>query len=109
MSEYKNAVCAVCGAGYRVCAACRNRKTIKSWRTITDSAECYKIYMILHDYTAGFITRESARRMLVHVLEPESQGQGVRPNHDLLVTCQHCRSSTGQENKRSNSQAQGSS
>ncbi len=70
MSEYKNAVCAVCGAGYRVCAACRNRKTIKSWRTITDSAECYKIYIILHDYTAGFITRESARRMLESCILP---------------------------------------
>lgn len=64
MSEYENAVCAVCGAGYRLCAACRNRKTIRSWRTITDSVECYKIYMILRDYTAGVITRENARRML---------------------------------------------
>lgn len=64
MAERTNATCAICGEKYYVCNTCRSTKQLKPWRTITDSIECYKIYMIIHNYTNGLITKEKARKML---------------------------------------------
>ena len=55
MSESLNATCAVCGERYHICNACKSVKTYKPWRTITDSAQCYKLYLIVHDYNNGMI------------------------------------------------------
>ncbi|MGI6095528.1 MAG: hypothetical protein ACOYBL_08870 [Lachnospiraceae bacterium] len=64
MSKEFNAACSICGERYHVCNACKNVKTLKPWRSITDTIDCYKIYMIIHDYNNGAITKESARKML---------------------------------------------
>lgn len=46
-----NANCAICGAGYHICNSCLEQKSLKPWRTITDTIEHYKIYMAIHGYT----------------------------------------------------------
>lgn len=46
-----NAYCSICGKGYHLCYSCSNMKTIKPWRSVTDTIECYKIYLALHGYT----------------------------------------------------------
>lgn len=58
-----NAWCRICGKGYHVCNSCLAQKTIKPWRTITDSMEHYKIYFVLHSYTISK-DKESAREEL---------------------------------------------
>ncbi len=64
MSEKLNATCTVCGQRYHLCSTCRSVKTIKPWRTIADTIECYKIYMVIHDYENKAVSREEARQML---------------------------------------------
>lgn len=64
MAKELNATCAICGEKYHVCATCKSVKTLKPWRTITDTIDCYKIYMIIHDFENGIITKENARKML---------------------------------------------
>lgn len=64
MANELNAVCGICGSKYHVCMTCKSTKTLKPWRTITDTIDCYKIYIIIHDYKNGVITKENARKML---------------------------------------------
>ena len=46
-----NAHCAICGKGYHVCMSCKEEVTFKPWRSVTDTVNCYKIYMAIHGYT----------------------------------------------------------
>lgn len=46
-----NAYCSICGEGYHICNSCLEQKSLKPWRTITDTIEHYKIYMAIHGYT----------------------------------------------------------
>lgn len=64
MSKELNATCAICGKKYHVCNTCKSVKTLKPWRTIADTIECYKIYMIIHDYVNENIPKEKAKNML---------------------------------------------
>lgn len=64
MVEQNNATCAVCGKEYHVCQSCRNQLSFVPWRTITDTANCYKIHIILNDYTNKRITKHKAKEQL---------------------------------------------
>ena len=46
-----NARCSICGRGYRLCRSCLNKDSLKSWRSVTDTMEHYKIYLAIHGYT----------------------------------------------------------
>lgn len=72
MSENLNATCAICGEKYHVCRPCRETKVFKPWRTITDSINCYKIYIIIHDYTNKKITKEKAKEQLSECTMPKT-------------------------------------
>lgn len=58
-----NAWCKICGKGYYVCNSCLAQKTIKPWRTITDSAEHFLIYIAIHGYTISN-NKEKAKKEL---------------------------------------------
>jgi len=45
-----NAKCCVCGTGYHICRSCLEQKEFKPWRTVTDSIDHYKIYLVVHNY-----------------------------------------------------------
>lgn len=51
MTEKLNATCDICGKKYHVCHSCEEAKSFKAWRTITDTIEHYKIFMVLSEYT----------------------------------------------------------
>ena len=60
-----NATCIICGKGYHLCIACeRNKGNWKSWRTITDTENCYKIYKVLNDYNFNKISKNEAKALL---------------------------------------------
>ncbi len=58
-----NAYCSVCGKGYHICNSCLEQKSLKPWRTITDTIAHYKIYMAIHGYTISK-DKESAKKDL---------------------------------------------
>lgn len=58
-----NAWCKICGRGYHVCNSCLEQKTIKPWRTITDTAEHFLIYTAIHGYTISK-DKEKAKKEL---------------------------------------------
>ena len=52
-----NATCAICGKGYHVCQDSLDQKTFRPWRTVTDTAGHYRIYLAIHSYT---LTKDKA-------------------------------------------------
>ncbi|EXG87844.1 hypothetical protein K413DRAFT_4745 [Clostridium sp. ASBs410] len=59
-----NAKCSICGKKYHVCHTCSNTISFTPWRKITDTTNCYKIFLILRDYTNGYVDKESTRDLL---------------------------------------------
>jgi hypothetical protein len=59
-----NAYCDICGRGYEMCHTCRETKTYKPWRTITDTMEHYKIYSAISDYNNGYNDKNKAKEQL---------------------------------------------
>lgn len=64
MEEYLNAVCDICGKKYHVCGACKKTREFTPWRKIADSINCYKIFMILSEYSNGHTNKETAKQKL---------------------------------------------
>ena len=72
MPKELNTTCSICGTRYHACATCKSTKILKPWRTVTDTIDCYKIYMIVHDYTNDSITKDNAKEMLKNCKIPEA-------------------------------------
>lgn len=51
MSEKFNSICDICGKPYKVCGSCKEIKSFTPWRTITDTMDHYKIFLVLSNYT----------------------------------------------------------
>lgn len=51
MAEKINAYCDICGCGYHICNSCKDIKSFTPWRTITDTMDHYKIFLVLSNYT----------------------------------------------------------
>jgi hypothetical protein len=64
MSEYLNHQCAICGEKYHFCIDCGNAKSFTPWRTIVDTIEHYKIYMVIRDYVNKNIDKVEAKKQL---------------------------------------------
>ncbi len=63
MAELNNAKCSICGNSYHICNSCSEQKSLKPWRSVTDTIEHYKIYLAIHGYTLSK-DKESAKREL---------------------------------------------
>lgn len=85
MSKIKN-ICTICNTEYEYCATCKSVKTLKPWRTITDTIDCYKIYMVIHDYKNGTLTKESARKMLDECTLPKSFQSHIKVVIDEIMS-----------------------
>ncbi len=64
MSKEINHWCVVCGKGYHACDACNKAPGFTPWRSLTDSAEHFKIFMILKNYNNGLLAGSEARQQL---------------------------------------------
>ena len=51
MSLKLNAECDICGKKYHACNTCPDSLTLKPWRSVTDTIEHYKIFLVLSEYT----------------------------------------------------------
>ena len=67
MGNSETAVCIVCGKKYKPCLSCQNQMKLKPWRTIADTADCYKIFLALAQYQNGYLSKEEAGRQLAQI------------------------------------------
>lgn len=56
--------CVLCGSGYHSCDTCSQERTATPWRSLTDTMEHYKIFMVLRDYHNQTIDQNTARNLL---------------------------------------------
>lgn len=61
MAEKNNATCAICGEPYYVCMSCRDSLKINPWKVHTDTANCYKVYQVVHGLSTGVYTNDEAK------------------------------------------------
>ena len=64
MAEKNNAICSICGKGYYKCISCRDMIKLNPWKIHTDTAECYKIYQVIHGFNTGVYTKKEAKSKL---------------------------------------------
>jgi len=64
MQEYLNHTCSICGLKYHACDDCKDTKSFTPWRSIVDSIEHYKIYLIIRDYNNNYIDKLQAKYQL---------------------------------------------
>ena len=67
MSNKINHWCIICGKGYHACDSCDPVKSFTPWRTIADTIDHYKIYMIIKQYNSKMITKTEAKNMLTNI------------------------------------------
>lgn len=64
MSEILNATCKICGTKYHMCETCKDIKTYRPWRTVTDVLPHYLIYLALANYTKTNDKKEAREALL---------------------------------------------
>lgn len=64
MSNQEKATCVVCGKQYKVCLSCKDQIRLKPWRSITDTIDCYKIFLAITQYNNGYISKDEAKKQL---------------------------------------------
>lgn len=63
MGQRKNGVCDICGREYDICKTCQGIESFKPWRTVVDTLDHYRIYLVLSEYTNTH-NKEKARHDL---------------------------------------------
>ena len=63
----KKAVCRVCGAEYDLCAFCPDTEKFTPWRRLCDTAEHYKLFVLISEYNGGVLTKEEAYERLQNI------------------------------------------
>ena len=67
MNNSDMATCIICGKKYKTCLSCKDLDVIKPWRTITDSVDHYKIFLIISQYNNGYIKKDEAKKQLENI------------------------------------------
>ena len=67
MSNKINHWCIICGKGYHACDSCDSVKSFTPWRALADTADHYKIYMVIKQYNSKMITKNEAKTILENI------------------------------------------
>lgn len=61
------ATCIICGKEYDACLSCKDKINLRPWKTITDTIDCYKLFLILAQYNKGSLTKDVAKKQLSNI------------------------------------------
>ena len=64
MSKTNVSTCVVCGKEYETCLSCKKEMAAKPWRSVADSVECYKLFLVLSRYGNGHLSADEAKKQL---------------------------------------------
>lgn len=87
MGKTMKATCVICGRQYDVCLSCKDQNKIKPWRSITDSVNCYKVFLVLTQLNNGYISKEEAKSQLEQItFNKNSLREDVRNKVDEIMS-----------------------
>ena len=73
MSNQETATCVTCGKQYKVSLSCKDQISLKPWRSITDTIDCYKIFLAISQYNNGYTTKDEAKKQLGSIKYDENE------------------------------------
>lgn len=100
MDKELNATCAICGKPYHMCNTCRHTISYMPWRTIADTSDCYKIYMIIYQYNYKVIDKEKAKEMLEKCKLPETFQPHIKKVIDEIMGISEVKEDTKNKSKK---------
>lgn len=74
----KKAVCRVCGAEYNLCAFCPDTEKFTPWRRLCDTAEHYKLFVLISEYNGGILSKEEAYERLQNIKIDDAERKNFR-------------------------------
>ena len=99
----KRAACLICGEEYDVCRLCPSTAKYTPWRTLCDSVEHYKIYLLLSEYDGGVISKEDACEYLTKLKISEDEIETFIPSVKKTVKeILSCKKETKRETPKNN-------
>lgn len=67
MAEKNNAICTICGKGYRRCLSCKSQMQAAPWKIYADTPEHYKIFQVVQGFDTGVYSKEEAKERLQNI------------------------------------------
>lgn len=87
MGETKKATCSICGKQYDLCLSCRKELSIKPWKEVADTENCYKLYMCLLQFNNGHLSKDEAKKQVEKInYNPEDLRDSVRENLSKILS-----------------------
>lgn len=87
MGETKKATCSICGKQYDLCLSCRKELSIKPWKEVADTENCYKLYMCLLQFNNGHLSKDEAKKQVEKInYNPEDLRDSVRENLNKILS-----------------------
>ena len=65
--------CRICGSEYSACDNCAEVRDINPWRSICDTQQHYKVFMIVKMFSDGVMNKTEANDALKHIGVTEKQ------------------------------------
>lgn len=56
--------CIICGTMYHACDTCQQVKTYTPWRTLCDTFDHYRIYLVIREWQEKIISKSEAQQKL---------------------------------------------
>lgn len=67
MTEKNNATCKICGKPYYMCMSCADSIKAHPWKAFTDTANCYKVFQVVHGLSTGVYTKDEAKKKFKNI------------------------------------------
>lgn len=61
------ATCIICGKEYDACLSCKDKISLRPWKTVTDTIDCYKLFLVLAQFNKGSLTKDVAKKQLSNI------------------------------------------
>lgn len=65
--EKNNATCSICGREYHKCISCKDSMKLQPWKSVTDTAECYKVFQVVKGFSTGVYTKDEFKSKLKNI------------------------------------------
>ena len=78
-----NATCCICGREYHKCLSCKDSMRLQPWKSVTDNADCYKVFQVVKGFSTGVYSKDEFKSKLKNI--DLSNLEGFKDNIKTLI------------------------